>query len=264
MSTVSTLPCYEVHAVKYAELKDRRPTDIFIGADPHDAGVDMDYFVWAITGPRTIIVDTGFNAETAKRRGRTLLRCPGDGLRMIGIDPVTVADVIVTHLHYDHFGNPGLFPAARLHIQDREMSFATGRMMRHRLLNHSYESSDVQAAVGCVFDGRVIFHDGDDQIAPGVTVHLARGHTAGLQFVRVHTHRGWVILASDACHYTQHRNSRDAFPVVLDVGGLLETYERLEALASDPSLIIPGHDPRVLRDFPPSFAGLEGVAAQIA
>lgn len=244
-------PHHEVYAIKYAELKGRHPTEIFLGADPHEAAVDMDYFIWVIrSAERLIVVDMGFNREIAARRGRAFLRCPTQGLAALGIDGSAVTDVIISHMHYDHVGNYDLFPAARFHLQDREMSFATGRQMRHRCLCTAYEVEDVCAIVRNVYRGRVEFHDGDDAIAPGISVHLAPGHTAGLQFVRVSTAKGWLVLASDACHYRRHLERDEVFPLVVDVAGLLEGYERLRRLASNPELIIPGHDPWVMQAFP--------------
>jgi len=105
---------FEVYAIKYAELKARPARDIFLSADLHEAPVDMDYFVWLIRSEtRSIVVDTGFNAQIAAKRGRDFLRCPGEGLRKLGVDPAEVKDVIITHLHYDHVGNFPVFPNAR-------------------------------------------------------------------------------------------------------------------------------------------------------
>jgi len=247
---------YQVHAIKYAELTGRQPTEIFLGADPHEGLVDMDYFVWLIRSERrTIVVDMGFNREIAVKRGRTFLRCPSDGLKALGVDAADVSDVIVTHLHYDHVGNYALFPKATFHVQDREVAFATGRMMRHRCLCAAYEPEDVVALVRNVFRGRVEFHDGDGEIAPGISVHLAPGHTAGLQFVRVATRGGWLVLASDACHYARHLDRNEVFPLVANVAELLEGYGKLRKLASSRALIIPGHDPGVMTAFPPSSLG---------
>ena len=75
------------------------------------------------------------------------------------------------------------------------MAFCTGRCMCHRDVRRSFEAADVTAMVERVFQDRVQFHDGDGEIAPGITVHHVGGHTAGLQFLRVKTARGWVVLA---------------------------------------------------------------------
>ena len=38
-----------------------------------------------------------------------------------------------------------------------------------------------------LYDGRVAFHDGDEGLAPGISVHFVGGHTMGLQMVRLWT-----------------------------------------------------------------------------
>ena len=63
--------CYEVHAVRYANMP-RRRRDNFMSADDHDGPMPMDFFVWLLkSSKRTILVDTGFNAQAAERRQRT-------------------------------------------------------------------------------------------------------------------------------------------------------------------------------------------------
>ena len=66
---MTSLPIYEVYAVKYGRLE-RGAADNFLGGDPHNAPMPLDYFVWAVVGPdRTFVVDTGFSAEMGKKRG---------------------------------------------------------------------------------------------------------------------------------------------------------------------------------------------------
>ena len=151
---------YEVYAIRYATVA-RKGAENFIGGDPHEAGDRMDYFVWlARNGDRTIVIDTGFNAEAAVRRKRDFLRSPAEGLKLLGVDAATVKDVIVTHLHYDHIGNFDLFPAAQFHLQDREMSYATGRYMGTPFFSHAYELDEILGMVRNVYAGRVTFHEG--------------------------------------------------------------------------------------------------------
>lgn len=257
-------PAYEVYAIKYAEADALPPGKVAVGADPHESPFDMAYYVWLIrSGDTAIVVDTGFNATSGAKRGRRVLRSPADGLRALGVDPQAVRTLIVTHLHYDHIGNAGLFPRAVLHVQDKEVAFATGRHMRHAFFRDMYEVDDVVGFVRDVYAGRVVFHDGDAEVAPGVTVHLASGHTPGVQFVRVRTRGGWLVLASDACHYTFLREKEQVYPIVFDPAGLIETYARLRRLASGDRLVIPGHDPAVMRDFPAAAPGLDGIAVRL-
>jgi glyoxylase-like metal-dependent hydrolase (beta-lactamase superfamily II) len=250
---------YDLYAVRYAHL-DRGAAENFIGGDAHNAPMPLDYFVWAIVGPeRTYVFDTGFDAPMGVRRGRTILRPVDAGLKAIGIDPATVTDVIISHMHFDHAGNTDMFPAATYHIQDAEMAFCTGRCMCHDYLRHPFELDDVRAMVGKVFDGRVRFHDGDSEIAPGLTVHRVGGHSRGLQIVRARTRRGWVVLGSDASHFYANFEQERPFPVVDSVSDMLAGYARMKRLASSPRHIIPGHDPLVLTRYPLAKPGLEGI-----
>jgi glyoxylase-like metal-dependent hydrolase (beta-lactamase superfamily II) len=243
-------PAYEIHAIRYAHLP-RTARHNFIDGDPHDGPMPLDYFVWTIQGGgRTWVVDTGFDAAMASERQRQLVRPVEVGLAAIGIDCRTVQDVIITHMHYDHSGNHELFPAARYHLQDEEMAFCTGRAMCERPQRAAFDARDVQAMVGRVFKDRVVFHDGEAELAPGLTLHRVGGHTRGLQVVRVATRRGWVVLASDAAHFYANWQQRRPFPIFEDVDKYLAAFGLIEALADSPRHVIPGHDPLVLSRYP--------------
>lgn len=258
-----TLPTYEVFAIKYAQRDARRPNH-FLGGDPHDAPMPMDYFVWLVrNSDRTFVLDVGFTAEVAAQRKRVLLRRPAEGLAKLGVDSRAVRDVIVSHMHYDHIGTFADFAQARFHLQDDEMAFVTGRHMCHSQLRHSFEVEDVVGMVRMVYDGRVQFYDGDDELAPGITIHRIGGHTAGLQCVRVHTRRGWVVLASDASHYYEHFEQGKVFPTTFNIGDVLEGYRKVTRLADSPQHVIPGHDPLVMQRYPAASSDLEGIAVRL-
>jgi glyoxylase-like metal-dependent hydrolase (beta-lactamase superfamily II) len=255
---------HAVYAIRYAHHA-RRASENFIGGDPHDGPMPLDYFVWAIVDARgkAWVVDTGFDAATGAARRREVLRDPAEGLRLVGIDPDAVEDVIVTHLHYDHAGNHHLFPRARFHLQDREMQYATGRCMCHGALRAPFAVEDVKRMVERVFTDRVVFHDGDATLAPGLSVHRLGGHTMGLQIVRVWTTRGWLVLASDAAHLYANMETGRPFPIVHDVAAMLEGHRRAYALASAPELVIPGHDPLVMERFPPATPASAGIVVRL-
>ena len=135
--------------------------------------------------------------------------------------------------------------------------------MCHQHLRIPFETEDVLAMVQKVFEYRVAFHDGDDELAPGVTLHRIGGHTIGLQSVRVHTKRGWVVLASDASHYYEHFEKGRVFPTVYNVAETLEGYDKLRRLAESPQHIVPGHDPLVMSRYPAVSRELEGIAVRL-
>ena len=94
------------------------------------------------------------------------------------------------------------------------------------------------------------------ELAPGVTLHRVGGHTRGLQVVRVHTQRGWVVLASDAAHFYANWQQRRPFPIVDDLAAYHAAFATIEQLASSVQHVIPGHDQLVLARYPSAGAGL--------
>jgi glyoxylase-like metal-dependent hydrolase (beta-lactamase superfamily II) len=254
---------FQVYAIRYATVT-RQAGENFIGGDPHESSATMDYFIWLARSPSaTFVIDTGFNESAAQRRKREFLRSPVHGLKALGVDAARVENVIITHLHYDHVGNFDLFPRARFHLQDNEMAYATGRYMGYEFFAHAYELEEVVAMVRHVYQGRVVFHDGDAELAPGISLHQVGGHTKGLQVVRVWTRIGWLVLASDASHYAANMNEARPFPIVADVTEMVDGWRRLRELADDPRNIVPGHDPAVMQIYPAPDPALEGIAVRL-
>ena len=254
---------YELFAIRYATRKARR-AEHFIGGDPHDGPMPMDYFVWlARNADRAVVIDIGFTAESGGKRGRTLERDPIDSLALLGVDPATVEDVILTHMHYDHVGNFHKFPKARFHLQEPEIHYAVGRYMRHRQLAKSFEPDDVCGIVRLNFDGRVAYHNGPADVLPGIRIVPTGGHSAGLQFVKVNTGRGVVVLASDVTHFYENMDAYKPFVTAFHIGQMLEGFDKLRAAAPSPQHIIPGHDPLVMKRYKAPRPELEGIVVRL-
>ncbi|MBB5515094.1 glyoxylase-like metal-dependent hydrolase (beta-lactamase superfamily II) [Rubricella aquisinus] len=241
---------WEVRALKYADRNSRTRADSFVFDDNHDAPHPMDYFIWVLTnGARQIVVDTGYDADEAARRDRPILRDPAKALEDMGLRADAVEEVILTHLHYDHAGSLHRFPNATFHLQEAEMAFATGPCMCHPTLQMPFTADHVCEMVRKVYSGRVVFHQGAGQVAPGVEVHCIGGHSRGLQAVRVKTVSGWLCLASDASHFYENFEAEKPFPIVVDVEDMLAGFRTIRRLASHDGLVIPGHDPLVTERF---------------
>lgn len=261
---------WEIYALRYG-YQLRQPRDNFIHApDLHDGPMPLDYYVWLLQRDNSkILVDTGFGfnvldkrAKTKDSKSRFLLRPVDEALHAMGCQLDDIKDVVLTHLHYDHAGNLPLFSKARFHLQEREMAFATGRQMCHHCLRGAYEVEDVVEMVRAVYADRVVFHDGDAIIAPGVSLHRIGGHTDGLQMVRVETKRGPVVLTSDAAHFYANIKYQEPFPIIYNLADMADGWDRARRLAGSIDRIIPGHDPEVRRLYP-ALAGSNGETVQL-
>ena len=117
-------------------------------------------------------------------------------------------------------------PDALLHYDTSATSTASegdlppagaGADLRHRALHAPQEAGALlrgggRGAASCGSTMRsACLHDGVVELAPGITLHPTGGHSAGLQFVRVHTRRGWVVLASDVTHFYENLETQRPF-----------------------------------------------------
>lgn len=257
---------HEVYAVKFGEIKEGQQAQYFLNPPQSCAGRPghLDFMVWLIrTATEEIVVDAGFTAEIARRRGRTHFREPSDGLRLIGADPATVSRVILTHLHYDHCGDLAPFAAAEFVVQAAEMAFWTGPLAARGQFRRLVEPEDLETLVRLNLEGRVRQVAGVHEVVPGVVVHHVGGHTPGTQVVSVQTARGRVVLASDASHLQSHIGEDAPSKFVTDLPQMYHAFDVIRSLASAPDLIVPGHDPEVFVRFP-AVLGLAGVAVRIA
>ena len=258
---MSKLPDYEIYAIRYAKQDTRSEALTFLGGDPRRMITGLDFFTYALKGGgRTFVVDTGMTPSQAKRMGRAydFLCRPRDALSKIGIDAAHAPDVILTHAHFDHVGTLADYERARFHIQDEEMVHVTGRDMTHPPFRAAYHPEDVKALIDLVFADRMMFHKGDVTLAPGLEFLLVGGHARGQALLRVHTARGWVVLASDAVHLFEEIDEERPFAIFYDMPAMLEGYRRIKRLAEARDFIVPGHDQRVSKAYPAASAELEG------
>lgn len=257
---------HQVYAVKFAEVHHGSMAQYFLNPPAACAGQPghMDFMVWVIrTGSGDVVVDTGFTAEVARRRGRPHFREPSAALRLLGVEPAAVRHVVLTHFHFDHCGDLAPFGAADFYVQATEMAFWTSPIAARGEFRRLVETENLEALVRLNLDGRVVQLTGDREVVPGVAVHHVGGHTPGMQVVSVETGRGTAVLASDASHLLSHIHEDAPAKFVTDLPQMYRAFDRIRELASDPDLIVPGHDAQVFARYP-AVDGLAGIAVRIA
>lgn len=260
-------PEYEVIAVRYGELRSTRRA-LYASYDAYgepDAEMRMDYFFWvARDAQRTVLIDTGFNAEVGRRRGRDVVCEPRDCLDRLGIDPASVTSVVLTHFHYDHIGNVDLFPQARLVASVREFAFWTGAFGREPVPAAPVERAEVELLERARQEGRLVLVPDEAVDLPGIELLDLGGHTPGQLGVSVRTPGGRVVLGSDAAHTYEEYERAMPFHVFSDLEGMYQGFEVLRRLATaSGTVVVPGHDPDVMRRFPPLSADTGDFAVRL-
>jgi len=131
-----------------------------------------------------VLVDTGMIESTPELDEvfqPTVHRLPDEIVRR-------VAQVIITHMHFDHHGANSLFPGIPIHVQRIELEDARTQ-------------DDYTVPEWIDFPGAsYIEHDGEAEIIPGVRIVPAPGETRGHQIVVVETDEGLVVLGGDVGH----------------------------------------------------------------
>ncbi|GAA5063826.1 N-acyl homoserine lactonase family protein [Nocardia callitridis] len=230
-----------------------------------DAPVQIDYYLWVVrNGQRTIVVDTGFRPEVATRRGRTLVTPVPEALRLAGVDPLTVSHVVLTHFHYDHIGNVGLFPQAQLIAGATEYAFWTGPVADQPLFASAVEREEVDLVRKAHAEGRLTLVPEQDPGLPGIRFRELTGHTPGQIIVEVDAASGRrIILASDASHTYEEFEQERPFHIASSLPDMCVSLNWLHQ-QSRSAEIVPGHDPAVMARFPAADADTIGIVARIS
>jgi glyoxylase-like metal-dependent hydrolase (beta-lactamase superfamily II) len=243
-------PVWEVFAIRYATVPQFRVSGLIAGADTARR-LDIAMTVWLLKSPsgRHVLLDAGFKrADLITRWKPSNYVRPDSAVARAGVLPGDISDVIVSHIHWDHFDGADLFPRATIWLQRDEVEHhidATGAV-----LDRAIDAPDAAMLAALRAAGRVQQVAGDArEIIPGITVYTGGKHTFQSQYVAVRTAQGVVVLASDNVYLYENLDRHVPIAQTLDAGSNLAAQSRMESLASSPRLIIPGHDPAVFDRF---------------
>jgi N-acyl homoserine lactone hydrolase len=200
-------------------------------------------------GGKRILVDTGCSdPEWAAKYHYPLIRKPEEdptrALEAIGVNPAEIDIVVSTHLHWDHCYNHELFTNARFFIQRTELQFAAAP---YPIFANAYEAPTT-GMIPPYSKTKFEVLDGDFDLADGLKIVFAPGHTPGMQCVVVNTAKGVYYIAGDnVALYENLEGNRFGRPIpginFINLGDYYETFRRMDRLADH---VLPGHDLKVL------------------
>lgn len=259
---------YQVTIVKYGTRSTTR-ADVYLNYQLYkekDAPLGMDYFFWVVRGRQgTVVVDTGFSPEGGRSRNRTLLADVPVLFEHFGVDPVASPPVVLTHAHYDHAGNLGLFPTSPVFMAEQELEFWSGRHATRAMFHHSVDDEGLALLKEISGQGRLHLSRERFEVLPGVEVVPVGGHTPGQCVVKVPTSDGTVLLASDAVHYYEEYERDMLFMSVANLVEMYEGFDYIRQMLADGEVdhLVAGHDPATLGRFNPAGGQFGHLAATI-
>jgi glyoxylase-like metal-dependent hydrolase (beta-lactamase superfamily II) len=246
-------PEYSIEAIRYANSPGDSLAELVIGA-PKDEKIDTVYALWLIRGGgRNILFDSGFHRQRWFKEWtiKDYLR-PDEAVRLAGVKPEDITDVVISHAHWDHMGGIDLFPHANIWIQKEEFRYYTAEAWQPGGNHGGIDPDDVQQLVRLNTEGRLRLVDGDNvEIFPGIRAYTGARHTFASQYLAVDGNPSFV-LASDSVYL--YRNVAEHKPSATfseaDYPANIKSQERMIQLAGSPDRVVPGHDALQFQRFP--------------
>lgn len=250
-------PDYSIQAILYASAPDN-VANLVMGAPK--GKITLAMAVWLIRGGgRNILFDSGYHRDTfLKYFPSTGYIRPDEAVKLAGVQPDQITDIVISHAHWDHLGGIDLFPKATIWIQKEEYRYYTGDAWQRGGDHGGIDPADIQELVKLNTEGRVRFVDGDNvEIFPGIRAYTGGHHTYASQYLRVDGHPPFV-LASDNCYLyrnlAEHRASA-TFTKADEAANIQNQARMIQLAGGSPDRVIPGHDAAQFEKYPTTAGG---------
>jgi len=247
-------PDYSIQAIRLANSPGDSVADMVVGA-PKDEKIDTIYAFWLIRGGgRNILFDSGFHRERWFKEWtiKDYLR-PGEAVKLAGVNPEEVTDIVISHAHWDHMGGIDLFPKAVVWIQKEEFRYYTGPAWQPGGDHGGIDPEDVQQLVRLNTQGRLRLVDGDNvEIFPGIRAYTGGRHTFASQYLRVDGNPPFVLASDNVYLYrnlAEHKASA-TFSDADHAANIAAQSRMIELAGGNPDRVIPGHDAAQFQKYP--------------
>jgi glyoxylase-like metal-dependent hydrolase (beta-lactamase superfamily II) len=255
---VPSAPEYSIQAIRYASSPDVPVSALVVGG-PKDVKVDIAMVVWLIRGGgHAILFDSGFHRDTFLKYFpmKDYLR-PDEAVKLAGVQPQEVTDIVISHAHWDHMGGIDLFPKATVWLQKDEYRYYTLDAWQPGGNHGGIDPQDVKQLLQLNTEGRIHLIDGDNaEIFPGIRAYTGSRHTFASQYLRVEGNPSFV-LASDNCYFYLNLSAHLPSATFSDADhpANVAAQSRMIELAGSADRVIPGHDALQFQKFPTTADG---------
>lgn len=152
-------------------------------------------------GSRVLLIDTGCGALLGPTAGHLL-----PSLRAAGFRPEQVTDILLTHLHADHFGGlltdgQRTFPNATVHLSRTEADYEAD-LAQAPAGAKSFVRGGQAALAPYAAAGKVATFTGTQQLLPGFQAVPGPGHTPGHSFYVLASQGQQLVFWGDLVHAT--------------------------------------------------------------
>jgi glyoxylase-like metal-dependent hydrolase (beta-lactamase superfamily II) len=246
-------PNYSIEAIRYASAEDE-VAGLVMGA-PKGEKINIAMVIWLIRGGgHNILFDSGYHRDTfLKYFPSTEYIRPDEAVKLAGLQPEEITDIVISHSHWDHLGGIDLFPKANVWIQKEEFRYYTSDAWQPGGNHGGIDPEDVKELVRINTEGRLHLVDGDNvEIFPGIRAYTGGHHTYASQYIRVEGNPPFV-LASDNCYLYRNLTEHKASATFSDAdhAANIKNQERMIQLAGgNPDRVIPGHDAAQFQKYP--------------
>jgi glyoxylase-like metal-dependent hydrolase (beta-lactamase superfamily II) len=254
-------PEYEIYAAKYGGPLFRKVAIVLWNVGWDEDG-PINYYVWAIKAKNgeITLVDTGSSPAQGAARKVPGFVDPIDVVARIGAGADSVSKVVITHMHWDHVGNIEgylrAFPKAKFYVQQREFDFCVkDPVCLRKPVVVVFDPAAIKIVGDLERSDRLVIVDGDVNLAPGIDLFLAPGHTLGLQVVRVNTAKGPAVVGSDCAHVFRGYREDNPSVFIMDMPAWIRSFDKVKSKAAI-DLIFPGHDILMDQNYPKVAEGI--------